>query len=154
SAFSLVPAQGWLGTLFYLTLRENLQFYARLSGIPDKVARSRIDEALEQLEIADKATTLPWSLSAGQLQKLNLARVYLLRTPIAFRDEPTAHLDPRVSHTIRTFVRDVLNRQLGQTIFMSTHYLQEAESMCSRVAILDGGRVVALDTVANLKREL
>jgi ABC-2 type transport system ATP-binding protein len=154
SAFSLVPAQGWLGTLFYLSLRENLQFYARLSGIPEKDARSRIEEALERLEIADKSAELPWSLSAGQLQKLNLAKVFLLRTPVVFLDEPTAHLDPRVSHTIRSFVRDVLNRQLGQTIFMSTHYLQEAESMCDRVAILDAGRVVALDTVTNLKREL
>jgi ABC-2 type transport system ATP-binding protein len=154
SAFSLVPAQGWLGTLFYLTLRENLEFYARLSGLPEKVSRSRISEALERLELDDKTAELPWSMSAGQLQKLNLAKIYLLRTPIVFLDEPTAHLDPRVCRTIRAFVRDVLNRQLGQTIFMSTHYLQEAEMMCDRVAILDGGRVVAHDTVGNLKREL
>jgi ABC-2 type transport system ATP-binding protein len=154
SAYSLVPAQGWLGTLFYLSVRENLQFYARLSGIPRKVASERIAEALERLEIADKAAELPWSLSAGQLQKLNLARLFLTRTPVVFLDEPTAHLDPRASRVVRSFVRDVLNRRLGQTVFMSTHYLQEAELMCDRVAILDGGRVAACDTVASLKREL
>jgi ABC-2 type transport system ATP-binding protein len=154
SAISLVTAGGWLGTIFYLSLRENLEFYARLGGLPDALARSRIDEALERLEITDKAAEHPWSLSAGQLQKMNLARVSLIRTPVVFLDEPTSHLDPRASRTIRAFVRDVLNRQLGQTVFMSTHDLQEAESMCHRVAILDRGRLVALDTLASLKREL
>jgi ABC-2 type transport system ATP-binding protein len=154
SAISLVTAGGWLGTIFYLSLRENLEFYARLGGLPEALARARIDEALEQLEIADKAAEHPWSLSAGQLQKMNLAKVYLIRTPVVFLDEPTSHLDPRASQTIRVFVRDVLNRQLGQTIVMSTHYLQEAESMCDRVAILDTGRLVAQDTPASLKREL
>jgi ABC-2 type transport system ATP-binding protein len=154
SAISLVTAGGWLGTIFYLSLRENLEFYARLGGLPASLARPRIDEALERLEIADKAAEHPWSLSAGQLQKMNLAKVYLIRTPVVFLDEPTSHLDPRASQTIRAFVRDVLNRQLGQTVFMSTHFLQEAERMCDRVAILDSGRLVALDTPASLKREL
>jgi ABC-2 type transport system ATP-binding protein len=154
SAVSLLPAQGWLGSLFYLSVRQNLQFYARLCGLPDKLAHSRIDEALERLEIGDKASELPWSLSAGQRQKVNLARVYLVRTPIVFLDEPTAHLDPRASRAVRTFVRDVLSRQFGQTIFLSTHYLHEAESMCDRVAILDAGHLVACGTLADLKREL
>lgn len=154
ASLSLVRSAGWLGTIFSLTVWENLAFYARLSGLSQKVAHQRIETALDLLNLREKAFEQAWSLSSGQLQKVNLAYAFLVRTPLIFLDEPTVHLDPHAAHTVRYFVKEILNKELGQTIFMSTHYVQEAEFLCDRVGILNEGKLVALDTIKNLKKNL
>jgi ABC-2 type transport system ATP-binding protein len=146
SAVSLVKFGGWQNSLFQLTLRGNLEFYAKLNGLPADLARTRIDEALDMLGLTAKANEYPWYLSAGQLQKLNLAQVFLVRTPLVVLDEPTAHLDPVVSRQIRSFIKDVFNGRLGQTVLLSTHYVHEAEDLCDRIAFLHKGRVRRLGT--------
>jgi ABC-2 type transport system ATP-binding protein len=107
---------------------------------------------LERLEIAHKADEYSWNWSAGERQKFGLAMTFITRTPLVLLDEPTSHLDPRTARLIREFVKEDLNRRNGQTVLMSTHYLEEADQMCDRVAILRAGRLLACDNPAALKR--
>jgi ABC-2 type transport system ATP-binding protein len=144
-------AQGWLGLLWQLTGRENLMFHARLCGIPGKAARERIDHVLKRLDIAHKADNYTWEWSTGETQKFNLAATFIARTPIVILDEPTSHLDPQVAREIREFVKVEMNKANGQTIIMTTHYLEEASLLCDRVAILHGGQIRACDTPSALK---
>jgi ABC-2 type transport system ATP-binding protein len=148
----LAKAGGWLGMLWQLTGRENLLFRARMCGLSSTEAEKRADYVLEKLEIAHKAHEYSWNWSAGESQKFSLAMTFIARTPLVIMDEPTSHLDPRTSRLVRQFVKDELNRRNGQTVIMSTHYLEEAELLCDRVAILHEGRVLACDSPSGLKR--
>lgn len=154
SVVSLVKFGGWQNTLFQLTVRGNLEFYAKLNGLPRDLAMSRIDEALDLLGLSEKANEYPWYLSAGQLQKLNLAQVFLVRTPLVVLDEPTAHLDPVASRQVRSFIKEVVNGRLEQTVVLTTHYVYEAEDLCDRIAFLHEGRVMCLGTPAELKMSM
>lgn len=144
---------GWWGTLFNRTVRQNLLFCGKMFGLDEKTANDRIDLVLEVLLMKDKADELPWHLSSGMLQKISLAKAFLVRTPIVFLDEPTIGLDPNVAYSIREFVRK-LNKELGQTIFMSTHYMLEAELLCDRVAIINEGKIVAVGSPSELKERV
>ncbi len=148
------PAQAWngVGLLWQLTGRENLMFRARMSGVPKSEASRRTDYVLERLGMTEKARTQSWGWSAGELHKMTLAMTFIARTPIVILDEPTSHLDPRVSRQIREFAKEELGRRNGQTVLFSTHYLDEADMLCDRVAILQKGRVLACDTPEELKR--
>jgi ABC-2 type transport system ATP-binding protein len=152
-AVALAKAGGWLGTLWQLNGLQNLLFRSQLCGLPAAEARRRADYVLERLELADKALDYSWNWSAGESQKFNLALTFVARTPIVILDEPTSHLDPRTARQIRDFVRDELNRGNGQTVIMSTHYLEEADQMCGRVAVLHQGKILACDTPRRLKAE-
>ncbi len=148
----IAKAGGWMSTLWQLSGWENLLFRARMCGLSRTEALERARYVVERLEIGDKASEHSWSWSAGEAQKFSLAMTFIARTPVVMLDEPTSHLDPHVSRLVREFVREDLNRQNGQTVIMSTHYLEEAELMCDRVAILREGVVLACDTPAALKR--
>ncbi len=152
ASVGIAPAGGFLGILWQLTAWENLLFRARLAGLSAVDARARARYVLDRLEVADKAHEYSWNWSAGERQKFSLAMTFVVRTPLVLLDEPTSHLDPRVSRLIRDFVKNELNRQNGQTILMSTHYLEEADLLCDRVALLHRGRILACDAPANLKR--
>lgn len=125
--------------------RENLEFAARLYGQDFK----RIDEVLEQVGLVDRAKDKVQNYSNGMKQRLVIARSVLHRPQIIFLDEPTRGLDPVVGREIRRLVTDM--SQQGVTIFLTTHYMEEADALCDRVAFLSAGQIVALDTPNNLK---
>ena len=125
--------------------RENLTFAARLYGID----RKRIDEALDQVGLLDRARDNVQQYSNGMKQRLLIARALLHQPQIIFLDEPTSGLDPVVGRDIRRLVLD-FSRQ-GVTVFLTTHYMEEADQLCGRVAFISDGRIVALDTPDNLK---
>ena len=125
--------------------RENLAFAARLYGAEN----GRIDQALEQVGLGDRAKDKVQHYSNGMKQRLLIARALLHRPQIIFLDEPTRGLDPVVAREIRRLVVDLSTQ--GVTIFLTTHYMEEANELCRRVAFLSEGRIVALDTPDNLK---
>jgi ABC-2 type transport system ATP-binding protein len=125
--------------------RENLTFAARLYGTGSK----RIDEALDQVGLLDRAGDNVQQYSNGMKQRLLIARALLHKPPIIFLDEPTSGLDPVVGRDIRRLVRELADH--GVTVFLTTHYMEEADQLCGRVAFISEGRIVALDTPDNLK---
>jgi ABC-2 type transport system ATP-binding protein len=150
---TIALAGGFLGLLWQLTGRQNLLFRARLCGLPPAAAAAAVDYVLERLEVAHRQHEHSWNWSAGERQKFGLALAFVGRTPLVMLDEPTSHLDPRTARLIREFVREELNRRNGQTVVMCTHYLEEADQLCDRVAVFYQGRVLACDTPARLKRD-
>jgi len=130
-----------------LSAQDNLRFYARLYRIKNK----RVDEILSQVGLTDRAKDKVSTYSNGMKQRLVIARALLHKPRVLFLDEPTRGLDPNVARVIRSIVTD-LNKK-GMTVFLTTHYMEEADQLSDRVAILDQGRIVALDTPEQLKAE-
>lgn len=125
--------------------RENLEFAVRLYG----QSLQRVDETLAQVGLLDRAKDNVRNYSNGMKQRLLIARALLHRPQIIFLDEPTRGLDPVVGREIRRLILDLSEQ--GVTIFLTTHYMEEADQLCGRVAFLSEGRIVALDTPNNLK---
>jgi len=125
--------------------RENLEFAARLYGQTNR----RVDESLEQVGLLERAKDKVRNYSNGMKQRLLIARALLHRPRIVFLDEPTRGLDPVVGREIRRLIVDLSNE--GVTVFLTTHYMEEADQLCARVAFLSEGRIVALDTPNHLK---
>src|SRR5229473_2459377 len=132
-----------------LTARENLEYFAALYHVPPKEQRARIDAALAAVKLSDRADDYVERYSTGMRQRLALARALLPDPPLVVLDEPTVGLDPQASRDLRDRVRDL--RAQGRTILLTTHYMEEADQLCDRVAIIDHGKIVALDTPAGLK---
>ena len=128
-----------------LSARDNLNFAASLYGAP----KSRVDEVLEQIGLRERANESLKGYSNGMKQRLLIGRALIHGPKLLFLDEPTRGLDPAMARGIRQMVID-LARQ-GITVFLTTHYMEEADQLCNRVAILDRGRIVALDAPARLK---
>jgi ABC-2 type transport system ATP-binding protein len=128
-----------------LSARDNLNFAASLYGAP----KARVDEVLEQIGLRARANDGLKHYSNGMKQRLLIGRALIHQPKVLFLDEPTRGLDPTMARGIRQLVAD-LARQ-GITIFLTTHYMEEADQLCGRVAILDRGRIVALDAPARLK---
>ncbi|PXY25114.1 ABC transporter [Prauserella sp. PE36] len=131
-----------------LTAREQLETFGALYG----VSASRVDEVLELVGLTEKAATPEAKLSGGQRQRLSIACALVHDPDIVFLDEPTAALDPQARRNLWDVLREVQAR--GKTIVYTTHYLDEAEVLCDRVAIMDHGRILALDPPARLVRDL
>lgn len=125
--------------------RENLEFAARLYGQDTQ----RVDAVLEQVDLLDRAKDRVQNYSNGMKQRLVIARSILHRPQIVFLDEPTRGLDPVVGRELRQLITDMSSQ--GVTIFLTTHYMEEADQLCDRVAFLSEGRIVALDTPNELK---
>jgi ABC-2 type transport system ATP-binding protein len=132
-----------------LTVRENLVFHAAYFGIARGVAEARATQLLETFSLADRAGAQVEHLSGGQQQRLMVMRALMHDPQVLFLDEPTGGLDPQARLALWDILRD-LHAQ-GHTIIMSTHYMEEADQLCQRVAIIDHGRLLALDTPAQLK---
>jgi ABC-2 type transport system ATP-binding protein len=132
-----------------LNVLENLQFHAAYFGIPLDVATKRAHELLERLGIAEKATAKLSELSGGQQQRLMIVRALMHEPDILFLDEPTVGLDPQARLGLWEILRDLHDR--GRTIVMTTHYMDEADRLCDRLAIIDHGKLLALDTPRALK---
>jgi ABC-2 type transport system ATP-binding protein len=135
-----------------LTARENLEYFAALYHVPPKEQRARIDGALLAVKLADRADDYVERYSTGMRQRLALARALLPDPPLVILDEPTVGLDPQSARDLRDRVRE-LKRQ-GRTVLLTTHYMEEADQLCDRIAIIDHGEIVALDTPAALKRRI
>ena len=135
-----------------LTVWENLYFHGRLFGISAADSRRTADELLEKLHLSKWAKASVYALSGGMAQRLMMARAIFHRPAVLFLDEPTAGLDPQSRLALWEILGE-LNRE-GQTILLTTHYMEEADELCERVAIMDHGKILALDTPAALKRSV
>ncbi|OLD51699.1 MAG: hypothetical protein AUI58_06345 [Chloroflexi bacterium 13_1_40CM_2_70_6] len=135
-----------------LTARENLEYFAALYHVPPRQTRARIDDALTSVKLLDRADDYVERYSTGMRQRLALARALLPDPPLVILDEPTVGLDPQAARDLRTRVREL--RSQGRTVLLTTHYMEEADQLCDRVAIIDHGRIVALDTPGALKRTI
>jgi ABC-2 type transport system ATP-binding protein len=135
-----------------LTVWENLYFHGRLFGMGAKRSRQVADELLEQFQLARWAKASVYALSGGMAQRLMVARAIFHRPSVLFLDEPTAGLDPQSRLALWDLLGE-LHRD-GQTILLTTHYMEEADRLCQRVAIMDHGKILALDTPAALKQSI
>ena len=135
-----------------LTVWENLYFHGRLFGMSAAESRRVADELLEQFHLTKWGRASVFALSGGMAQRLMVARSIFHRPAVLFMDEPTAGLDPQSRLALWEILREL--HAAGQTILLTTHYMEEADQLCDRVAIMDHGRILALDTPAGLKRSV
>ena len=135
-----------------LTVWENLYFHGRFFGMNAKTSKAEATRLLEQFRLSDRAQLDVAALSGGMAQRLMVARAIMHRPAILFLDEPTAGLDPQS----RIALWDILGELHtdGQTILLTTHYMEEADELCDRLAIIDHGKLLALDTPEQLKRSV
>ena len=135
-----------------LSVWENLYFHGRLFGMGARESRQEADRLLEQFQLSKWGSASVYALSGGMAQRLMVARAIFHRPAVLFLDEPTAGLDPQSRLALWGILRE-LNAE-GQTILLTTHYMEEADQLCRRVAIMDHGRILALGTPAELKRSI
>ncbi|MHA1400808.1 MAG: ABC transporter ATP-binding protein [Candidatus Heimdallarchaeaceae archaeon] len=135
-----------------LTGRQNLEYFASLYHIPRKEAKAKIDDLITKLDCADYIDRKVESYSSGQKFKIAFAKSLINNPPLIFLDEPTATLDPRAAREVRQIIKQ-LNEE-GTTIFLTTHNMHEADELSDRVAILDLGEIIDIDTPENLKDSL
>ena len=135
----------------YLTARENLILHARLHGMDKKHYNRRIDELLELMGLAGRQKDFPDTFSGGMQRRLVVARALVHQPQLLFLDEPTTGLDPQSRRAVWDYVRSLAG---SMTIFLTTHYLEEAEQLCDRIAIMDHGRLIALGSTQELKDRL
>jgi daunorubicin resistance ABC transporter ATP-binding subunit len=136
-----------------LTGRENLTLQGRLYHMDPAVLRKRVDELLELVDMAADADRMAGSYSGGMRKRLDLATGLIHRPQLLFLDEPTTGLDPQNRAGIWAYLEE-LNKREGLSIFLTTHYLEEADRLCDRLAIIDHGRIIASGSPASLKAEL
>ncbi|HBC74946.1 MAG: hypothetical protein A2008_01220 [Candidatus Wallbacteria bacterium GWC2_49_35] len=137
-----------------LTVAENLWMFTQFYGIPTKPAMKRIKELLEIMNLTEKADTKINKLSTGMRQKMNFIRGFVTDPKILFLDEPTLGLDVNAARETRKFVMNwVKTAEEPKTVILTTHYMQEADEMCDRLAIIDHGKILAEDTPRSLKKQ-
>jgi ABC-2 type transport system ATP-binding protein len=132
-----------------LTAAQNLRFFGRLYAIPKQKLEDRIDEVLELVNMQEWKHTQISKFSTGMKQRINVIRALLPEPEIIFMDEPTLGLDPQTTFSIRDITRDI--NKSGVTVILTTHAMIEAEALSDRIAIIDHGKIAALDTPQNLK---
>lgn len=137
-----------------LSARQNLEFFSALHGLEGERMNRRICEVLDLMGLSNEADRMFQTFSTGMKQKMCIARGLLTDPAVLFLDEPTRSLDPIVAQSIRTFVKDVLVREQGRTVVLTTHRLEEAAEVCDRIAIMDRGRVKACGTLDELRAVL
>jgi len=136
-----------------LTAREDLDFHARLYHLPREVRDERISYVLDLVELKDRQDTLVKYYSGGMQRRLEIARGMLNSPRVLFLDEPTLGLDVQTRRLLWEYAKR-LNKEIGTTILLNTHYVEEADYLCDRVAILDRGKIVIVDTPKALKDSL
>ena len=137
----------------YLTGRENLLLQAKLNHIPKNEINSRIDEVLELIELSDKQNDSVVTYSGGMRKRLDIAGGLLHRPKVLFLDEPTVGLDIQTRRKIWEYIKKI-HTEFDMTIFLSTHYMEEADNLCDRVGIIDGGKIQVIDSPENLKNAM
>ncbi len=136
-----------------LTGRENMVMHANLYGVPKNVWKDRVPELLKMVELEDRADDLLRTYSGGMRRRLEIARGLLHYPRVLFLDEPTIGLDPQTREHIWRYI-SALSKDQDITIILTTHYMDEADLLCNRIAIIDFGKIVALDTPEQLKSQL
>lgn len=135
-----------------LTALENMEFHGILYDVPDKLRRERAEQLLKFVEIWDRKDSLVKEFSGGMKRRLEIARGLLHHPKIIFLDEPTLGLDPQTRNHMWTYLKE-LNKNEGTTIFFTTHYMEEADRIAHRIAIIDHGKIIALGTSQELKQQ-
>ena len=133
----------------YLTGRENVQLFGELYGVPRREVRERATALLDRLGLNGEADRKVKGYSGGMKRRISLATALVGDPQIAFLDEPTTGLDPQSRHAVWEFIQGL--RERGRTIVLTTHYMEEAETLCDRVAIIDHGKLIALGTPEELR---
>ncbi|WNZ23407.1 ABC transporter ATP-binding protein [Leptolyngbya sp. NK1-12] len=134
-----------------LTVWENMEFHGRMHHIANSRRQKEIDRWLEYVELLDRRNDLVKTLSGGMKRRLQIARALLHQPQILFLDEPTVGLDPQTRRRLWEIIKG-LNQQ-GMTILLTTHYMEEVEYLCNRIGIMDSGKLIALGTLAELRRQ-
>ncbi|MGD0752782.1 MAG: ATP-binding cassette domain-containing protein [Anaerolineales bacterium] len=135
-----------------LTAIQNLKYFAELYALDPQVTRKRSHQLLELVGLAARGDDKVETFSSGMIQRLHLARALLHDPEVLFLDEPTVGIDPVGSRELRQTIKNLIS--LGKTILLTTHYMAEAEELCQRIAIINRGRIVALDSPEALKRRI
>lgn len=136
-----------------LTARENVSWFARLYDVPRAERRRRVDEVLEMVDLADVADRVASSFSGGMVRRLELAQALVNRPSLLVLDEPTVGLDPVARDSVWTRVTE-MQKQYGMTVLLTTHYMEEAEALCDRVALMHRGELRAVGSPSGLVAEL
>ncbi|KFM16867.1 Nod factor export ATP-binding protein I [Marine Group I thaumarchaeote SCGC AAA799-B03] len=137
----------------YLTGRENLLLQAKLNHIPKHEIDSRIDEVLDLIELSDKQNESVVTYSGGMRKRLDIAGGLLHRPKVLFLDEPTVGLDIQTRRKIWEYIKKI-HEEFEMTIFLSTHYMEEADQLCDRIGIIDGGKIQVIDSPENMKNAM
>ena len=137
----------------YLTARENLQFQCKISQIPTEYTKKRIEEILDLVELTEKQDDQSITFSGGMRKRLDIACGLIHRPKVLFLDEPTVGLDIQTRRKIWEYIRKI-HKEFGMTIFVSTHYMEEADNLCDRVGIIDYGKIQIVDTPESMKNKL
>jgi ABC-2 type transport system ATP-binding protein len=133
-----------------LTAWENMEFHGVLYNVPKTLRRERIEQLLKFVELWDRKDNLVKEFSGGMKRRLEIARGLLHRPKIIFLDEPTLGLDPQTRNHVWSYLQD-LNKNQGITVFFTTHYMEEADRVAQRIAVIDNGKIIASGTSAQLK---
>jgi ABC-2 type transport system ATP-binding protein len=135
----------------YLTGRENVEFFGNLHGMPKALLKQRTDELLELVGLVEGATRQAGKYSGGMIRRISLVMALINDSEIAFLDEPTVAMDVQSRRATWEFIKELKSQ--GKTVILTTHYIEEAESLCDRVGIIDHGTLIALDTPQALMQE-
>jgi len=134
----------------FLTGRENLYLHARINQIPNNLIKSRIDDVLELVELGEKKDQATLTYSGGMRKRLDIANGLLSRPAVLFLDEPTVGLDIQTRRKIWGYIKKI-RKDFGMTVFISTHYMEEADNLCDRNGIFDHGKIQVIDTPKSMK---
>jgi ABC-2 type transport system ATP-binding protein len=135
-----------------LTALENMQLHAALYSVPGDIRNKRIEELMQFVELWDRKNSLVKTFSGGMKRRLEIARGLLHHPTILFLDEPTLGLDPQTRNHMWNYIQNI-NKDEGMTVFFTTHYMEEAEKIADRIAIIDHGKIVVIGTVDELKKQ-
>ncbi len=139
-------------TLYWrLSAYENLKYFARIYYVPKNEEKERIERPLKLVGLWERRNDLVMNFSRGMKQRLAIAKALINDPEVLFLDEPTLGLDVQSAIFVREFIRRLVDEE-GKTVLLTTHYMAEAERLCDRIAIIDGGKIIALDTPEGLKR--
>ncbi|MEO0075097.1 MAG: ABC transporter ATP-binding protein [candidate division WOR-3 bacterium] len=142
-------------TLYWkLSARENLKFFAALYGLDNKQRDKRIDYLIELLDLKDVQNERVEKYSSGMKQKISLARALIHDPKVLLLDEPTLGLDPQFARFLRDFIKNTLNKKQQKTILLTTHYMDEADELCERIAFISRGQIIDCKTPYEYKRDL
>jgi ABC-2 type transport system ATP-binding protein len=136
-----------------LTGKENLDFHARMYGLTQETRKKRILQVLNLVDLVDKKDVLVKHYSGGMKRRLEIARGLMHSPTVLFLDEPTLGLDAQTRRAIWEYIKQ-LNKEEGTTIFLTTHYMDEADFLCDRIGIIDHGKILVIDTVVTLKKSV
>ncbi|MGD2248144.1 MAG: ATP-binding cassette domain-containing protein [Candidatus Methanofastidiosia archaeon] len=143
---------GERGLYLRLSGKDNLRYFSDLYGVPAAIQKERIPELLQLVGLKEHAEKKVENYSRGMKQRLHIARGLINDPSLIFMDEPTIGLDPEGARSLRTIIKELASQ--GKTIFLTTHYMFEADELCDRIALLKEGKIITIDTPKSFKREL